>query len=53
MGAFYTEIFGGKQDLFINSKVLGQMVMIIVFYLKLLGVYYWHRRRFIYKAQAL
>jgi hypothetical protein len=29
-----------EQDLFTNGEVLGQMVMIIVFCLKLLGVYY-------------
>jgi len=39
-----------KQDLFTNGEVFGQVVTIIVFYLKLLGVYYWRRRYLIYKA---
>jgi len=37
---FYIDVFRGKQDLFTNSEVLNQIVIIIVFYLKLLGVYY-------------
>ena len=40
IGAFRTDILRREQDSFTNSKILGQMVMIIVFYLKLLGVYY-------------
>jgi len=34
------DILKREQDSFTDSKMLGQMVTIIVFYLKLLGVYY-------------
>jgi hypothetical protein len=40
MGAFRVDILRREQDLFTNGEVLGQMVIIIIFYLKLLGVYY-------------
>jgi len=40
MGTFYTDIFKEKQDSFTDGEVLSQVVTIIVFYLKLLGVYY-------------
>jgi hypothetical protein len=40
MGAFYVDILRREQDLFTNGEVLGQIVTIVVFYLKLLGVYY-------------
>ena len=40
MGMFHADILGREQDLFTDGKILGQMVIIIVFYLKLLGVYY-------------
>ena len=40
VGAFYTDILREEQNLFTNGKVFGQVVTIIVFYLKLLGVYY-------------
>ena len=53
MGVFYTDILKREQNLFINSKVFSQIMIIIVFYLKLLGIYYQHRRYLIYKVQAL
>jgi len=34
------DILKREQDSFTNSKILSQMVMIIVFYLKLLGIHY-------------
>jgi hypothetical protein len=37
IGAFHADILRREQDLFTNSKVLGQIVTIIVFYLKLLA----------------
>jgi hypothetical protein len=40
MRAFHADIFGREQDLFTDGEVLGQMVIIIVFCLKLLGIYY-------------
>ena len=40
MGAFCVDILGREQNLFTDGEVFGQMVTIIIFYLKLLGVYY-------------
>ena len=40
MGTFYIDVLRREQDLFTSGKMLGQIVTIIVFYLKLLGVYY-------------
>ena len=40
MGTFYADILKKEQDSFTNSKILSQIVMIVVFYLKLLGVHY-------------
>ena len=40
IGAFYIDILRGEQNSFTNGEVLGQMVTIVVFCLKLLGVYY-------------
>jgi hypothetical protein len=34
------DVFREEQDLFTDGEVLSQMVTIVVFYLKLLGVYY-------------
>ena len=34
------DVFGKEQDLFTNGEMLGQMVTIVVFYVKLLGIYY-------------
>jgi len=34
------DVLRGEQDLFTDGKVFSQVVTIIVFYLKLLGVHY-------------
>jgi len=34
------DVLKGEQDSFTNGEMLGQMITIIVFYLKLLGVHY-------------
>ena len=40
IGTFRIDIFRGEQDLFTDGEVFSQIVIIIIFYLKLLGVYY-------------
>jgi len=50
MGTFYIDILRREQDSFTNGKMLGQMVTIIVFYLKLLGVHYQRYHYLMYKA---
>jgi len=40
IGTFCVDILREEQDLFTNGEILGQVVTIIVFCLKLLGVYY-------------
>jgi len=40
MRTFYVDVLKKEQDSFTNGEMLGQMVTIVVFYLKLLGVYY-------------
>ena len=40
IGIFYTDIFRREQDPITNGEVLSQIVTVIVFYLKLLGIYY-------------
>ena len=53
MGTFYADVLRGEQDLFTDGEMLGQVVTIVVFCLKLLGVHYRRCRYLMCKAQAL
>jgi len=44
IGTFYANILKGEQDSFTDGEMLSQVVTIVVFYLKLLGVHYRRRR---------
>ena len=53
IGTFYADVLREEQDSFTNGEILGQVVTIVVFYLKLLGVHYRRRCCLTCKAQAL